>query len=53
MISMISGRTSKKDTTKLVCQRQGVWNGREVVYKTIRKDKVDLTIKLREEVKLI
>jgi len=53
MISMISGRMSGKDTNKLVCQRQGVWNGREVVYKIIRKDKVDLSIELRNEVKTI
>ena len=53
MISMISGKGSMKDKKDVVCTRQGVWNGRDVVYKLIRKDKVDLSVELRSEVKMI
>ena len=52
MMSMISARSGKGDG-KVFCQNQGHWNGREIVVKIIRKEKLDLSPELRVEIKQI
>ena len=52
MMSMISAKSGKMDG-RFICQNQGNWNGREVVVKSIRKEQVDLSPQLREEIKQV
>lgn len=50
MMSMMSAKSNKQEE-KVVCQNQGMWNGREIVAKMIRKDDIELTDEIRWEIK--